>query len=211
MVVLDSCFSVLEALIELRKNGVFAAAVAKKRRYWPKYVLGGLFDQRMKNRNIGEVETMKGKIDDIPYNIFCLKEPEYYMKMMSTYGAGMEDYTFRKNKRTYKKEDGSWVTAFFHYTEVFANHFRFRHAVDDHNNLRHKLPSIEETWVTCHWMNRVFAFLLAISEVNAFLAFCYFFWSNEDKESMTIHAFRKKLALELIHNDEYEEQDLSVP
>jgi Transposase IS4 len=40
VVVLDSGFCVLKALVELRKKFVFAAAVIKKRRYWPKYVDG---------------------------------------------------------------------------------------------------------------------------------------------------------------------------
>jgi hypothetical protein len=41
VVVLDSGFCVLEALINLKKKrGLFAAAVIKKRKYWPKFVQG---------------------------------------------------------------------------------------------------------------------------------------------------------------------------
>jgi Transposase IS4 len=40
VVVIDSGFCVLKGLIELRKQGVFGAAIVKKRRYWPKYVNG---------------------------------------------------------------------------------------------------------------------------------------------------------------------------
>jgi hypothetical protein len=32
-----------------------------------------------------------------------------------------------------------------------------------------------------HWVNRVFAFPLAILEVNAFLAFRFFIWDSENK------------------------------
>ena len=35
-VILDSGFCVLKGLVELRKVGVFASAVTKKRRFWPK-------------------------------------------------------------------------------------------------------------------------------------------------------------------------------
>jgi hypothetical protein len=60
----------------------------------------------------------------------------------------------------------------FRYHEPFENHFLYRHAVDDHNNNRHSDISIEETWTTHRWENRVFAFILvAISEVNIWLAF----------------------------------------
>ena len=32
---------------------------------------------------------------------------------------------------------------YFRYEESFANHYKYRHCVDDHNNLRHSVPSIE--------------------------------------------------------------------
>ena len=38
--VLDSGFCVLQAIVELKKRGLFAAALIKKCRYWPKYVPG---------------------------------------------------------------------------------------------------------------------------------------------------------------------------
>ena len=38
VVVLDSGFCVLSALVDLKKVGVYLAAVVKKRRYWPKHV-----------------------------------------------------------------------------------------------------------------------------------------------------------------------------
>jgi hypothetical protein len=44
VVILDSGFCVLQCLVELKKIGVFASAVIKKRRYWPKYVPGEQID-----------------------------------------------------------------------------------------------------------------------------------------------------------------------
>jgi hypothetical protein len=40
VVVLDSGFFALEALINFKKRGVYAAAVIKKREYWPKFIPG---------------------------------------------------------------------------------------------------------------------------------------------------------------------------
>ena len=37
---LDSGFCVLKGIAELKKKGVFAAALIKKRRYWPKFIDG---------------------------------------------------------------------------------------------------------------------------------------------------------------------------
>ena len=90
----------------------------------------------------------------------------------------------------------------FQYIEPFANHFYFRHAVDDDNNLRHGLPSIESTIVTHHWPLRVFTLLLAVTEVNIFKAFSYFVWSG-DQVPASLVKFRRRLANAFINNDYY--------
>ena len=38
VVILDSGFCVLQGLVELRRLGVYASAVIKKRRYWPRHM-----------------------------------------------------------------------------------------------------------------------------------------------------------------------------
>lgn len=91
-------------------------------------------------------------------------------------------------------------TKTFRYTEPYSNHYKFRHAVDDHNNHRHSDISLEETWVTHHWENRVFAFLLAITEVNLFLLYRYFIWKEGD--NVPLLQFRRQLAKALINNDD---------
>jgi hypothetical protein len=40
VVILDSGFCVLQALINLKKQGLYAGAVVKKRRYWPSFIQG---------------------------------------------------------------------------------------------------------------------------------------------------------------------------
>ena len=51
------------------------------------------------------------------------------------------------------------------------SHFRFPccHTSDGHNKFRCSSPSIEETWITQRWPNRVFTYLLATIVVNTFL------------------------------------------
>ena len=128
-------------------------------------------DDRMESRRIGDVDAIKGKIDGINYNLFMMKEPDFTMKMMATYGA-LNPYSYeRDTKRYVKYRDDNTTITMFKYTKPYSNHYRFRHSIDDHNNLRHQLPSIEGTWVTQRWPIKVLGFLLAISEVNTFLAF----------------------------------------
>lgn len=86
----------------------------------------------------------------------------------------------------------------FAHPPPIANHFWYRHAVDDHSDVRHHVLSIEGTWVTQCCSNRVFAFLLSISDVYTFLAFRFFVWGQ--KERMKRQTFRKKLAQQLIYN-----------
>ena len=80
------------------------------------------------------------------------------------------------------------------------NHYNYHGAGDENNayqndcGTKHGL-SLEETWKTKRWENSVFAFILAVSEANAYLAMRYF-----GKLNMTQLEFRKKLVLELIHN-----------
>ena len=53
IVILDSDFCVLQALIELKKCGVFASALVKKRRYWPKHVDGEAIAEHLKDKAVG--------------------------------------------------------------------------------------------------------------------------------------------------------------
>jgi hypothetical protein len=60
VVILDSGFCVLQRLVELKKIGIFASAVIKKWRYWPKYVPGEQIDDQMKEKDIGDVNALNG-------------------------------------------------------------------------------------------------------------------------------------------------------
>jgi hypothetical protein len=84
--------------------------------------------------------------------------------------------------------------------------YKYRHAVDDHNNLRHSLLSVEGTIMTIRWEMRVFSFLLAVSEVNAFLT--YRFFCKPDSVP-TLQEFCHKLAWQLIKNRWIMEQNVS--
>ena len=66
------------------------------------------------------------------------------------------------------------VVTKFKYKLPFDWYFRYCHAVENHNKLRHTFSSIKYTWVTDWWECRVFAFILAISEVYTILILRYF-------------------------------------
>ena len=95
----------------------------------------------------------------------------------------------------------------FNYPEVVGNHFLYRHSIDNHNNKQHSPISLEVVWATKYWPNRVFSFLLSITEVNVNLAATYF----SDQEPTGQINFRKKLAKTLIFNTHYNEDDDKTP
>ena len=167
VVVLDSGFCVLQALVELKKLGVYAAAVIKKRRYWPKYVKGDEMDRYMANKEIGDVGVWQGVLDNIKVFYFMMKEPGFVMKLMSTYGDTATPENQESTRRYYKDANGEIIRREFKYTTVFSNHFLYRHKIDDHNNDRHSVPAIEETWTTHRWPNRAFTFIISVCEINA--------------------------------------------
>ena len=63
IVVLDSGFCVLRALVELRKRGVFAHALIKKRKYWPKYIKGDEIKAHFEGLEVGTADAIKGTLD----------------------------------------------------------------------------------------------------------------------------------------------------
>ena len=71
-----------------------------------------------------------------------MKEPDFVMKMMATYGA-LNLYPDEKDYTRYYTENERKVTKNCKFIEPFSNHYRFCHAVDDHNDPRHQVPSIE--------------------------------------------------------------------
>ncbi len=84
-------------------------------------------------------------------------------------------------------------------------HYKFRHAVDDHNNLHHALPSVEHTITTACWEMHAFSFVLAVTEVNAFLAYRLF---CRPYPVPTLQQVCLKLVWELIKNKWLVREDL---
>ena len=85
--VLDSGFCVLQAIVELWKKGVFAAALIKKHHYWPKYIPSDNIISCFAEKGIGELDALQGMLDDVKFHVVAMKEPDYVMLFMTTYGT----------------------------------------------------------------------------------------------------------------------------
>ena len=122
LVVLDSGFCVLRGIIELKKVGVFASALIKKRRYWPKDVDGEAISAYFADKDVGDADAWPGELDGVRFHLFCMKEPDYIMSLMSTYGTTSPKHGQGEIRRHYKNARGEDVTKSFRYPEVVANH-----------------------------------------------------------------------------------------
>lgn len=145
VVILDSGFCVLSTIIVLKKMGVYASLLIKKRRYWPRYIKGQKIIDEFAEVDIRVAMRKPGMIDGVKFDVLAMKEPNYVLMLMSTYGCLQVK---SGQKESVRDHDGNIKN--FKYTETVANHFNFCCAFDDHNNKRHNggtkhWLSIEET------------------------------------------------------------------
>ena len=92
------------------------------------------------------------------------------MKMMAMGGPLLANESCGEQKWKWT-EGGVERVQTFRFPCPYNSHYKFRHAVDNHNNLHHALPLIEHTITTNRWEICVFLFVLAVTEVNAYLAY----------------------------------------
>jgi hypothetical protein len=97
--ILDSGFCVLKALIELKKVGLFACVVIKKRWYWPSLVPGDAMTEAPNKAQVGDSMAISGILDGIRYFLWGLKEPSYVMKLMATGGPLIPNDSCKMQKR----------------------------------------------------------------------------------------------------------------
>ena len=124
VVVLDSGFCVLQGIAELRKKGVFGAALIKKRRYWPKYIKGDEIKKHFDDKDVGYVDATKGSLDGVNVEIHCLKEPDYGMMLVTSYRTLERVGDEKKRIWTPERTPGP-TESNFKYQELVHNHFQY--------------------------------------------------------------------------------------
>ena len=87
--ILDSGFCVLKGIVELKKRGVYASALIKKRKYWPKYSKGDIIRQHFDEKAVGGCDSWKGNMEEVPFHVYAMKEPDYVMSLILTYVANL--------------------------------------------------------------------------------------------------------------------------
>ena len=101
-VIIDYGFCVLKGLIQLRKKGVFGFSVINNRRYFLSMVPGKDMNDHFVEVGVGETDATLGTVDDVIYNLWGMKDPNYFMNMMATGGRLLEDETCKETVRIWK-------------------------------------------------------------------------------------------------------------
>ena len=69
----------------------------KKCCHWPKYIDGSVIQALMKDKQVGYQARLPGEVDCVGVDIFSMKEPDYTMMSMSTYGQLVVKEGLREN------------------------------------------------------------------------------------------------------------------
>jgi hypothetical protein len=81
----------------------------------------------MKETEIGDANALNGTINGVPYNTICMKDVDYTMKLMLTYGSTLPmDETASNRCQSYAEDaNGNKATKEFKYTKCSDNHFLY--------------------------------------------------------------------------------------
>jgi len=109
-----------------------------KRYSRPNFIKGDAMDTRMNDDAVGTTSVVKDLMDNVENYIFKLKEPDYTHKIMLSYGCLPEE-----GEETSRRINGGSEKKYLRKSQVFNNHFQYRHLIDDHNNFQMMDPCIE--------------------------------------------------------------------
>jgi hypothetical protein len=124
---------------------------------------------------------------------------------MGTYGT-----TTNTGNEKIRRDQVSKEIVRFRFPAILDDYYWARHAVDDNNNWRQGVLSLEESMATHSWLFRQFTFFLGLTEVNTYLAYNHF--CRPGQPALHKRELRSILAKELLFNhwirdrDEEEEQ-----
>ena len=66
---MDSGFCVANGIVSLAEKVVYAGALIKKRRYWPKSVQGDLVSRKFSDKEVGGVDMSEASTEEVSHSI----------------------------------------------------------------------------------------------------------------------------------------------
>ena len=126
-VMLVSGFCVSKGITALLEVGLYATALIKKQKCWPKGVPGYDIDEYLSDKDVTHLDMLEARTEEGPegkaFKIFCFKEPEYVMKIVATWMT-LEELDGADTRREYKGRDVESLARLFKYRQPFGLHFQ---------------------------------------------------------------------------------------
>ena len=189
----DSAFTSTTAAVLLGKRGLFLQGIVKgATKEFPAKYLDNCQYQR------GDHHAATATIEGVPMIALGWKD-KTLKRFLSTCGTTVEGQPHTK-KRYRVSEDGESSEIFYKTVKrpkLVEEYFDSASKIDVHNHLRQGSLALEEAWGTRKWHHRVFASILGMVEVDAFLLYSAL---HLDGKSMEHRTFTERLALSLITN-----------
>ena len=203
VVVMDSAFCVVAALLEMQRRGVFAAAVVRKRRdCWPRHLDGvAQAVDTMRTRPVGQLHARRGASEDqVPIAHFFVNHGNAVVQLLSTYGSGALGHEQRK-VRTEDK------VLSYRRNAVLDDYCRARRAADLHSRIcQGQQLALERAWSSRRWPLRQLAFVLSATLVNAYFVYLHF----GGHKRVLFSDFRRRVETELAHGEKARRQQQQV-
>jgi hypothetical protein len=166
VVFMDSGYGVLCALPELRRRGLHATVVLKKKKFWAKGLPGEAILEAVRMTPVGTTKALVGTMRGHKLWVGVQVDSKHTTIMANTWS------TTQRNGEMKKRLVGGRLCT-FKYCDYQNHYFWARHYVDDHSHNRSACVPLEDAVNTKSWSMRQSMFLDAVCEVNALLAFNY--------------------------------------
>jgi hypothetical protein len=181
IVIHDAGFACIPALIQLKKKGVFASCLLKKKKYWPKFSHGAENESHMRDVPLGHIDALQDKFGGEDFAIYLMKDSKYTLQLAANYGKNV-----RKGPDKRRRHQVTNQLHTFKYSDTIADYYHGRHAADDNNHYRQGIASIEDGWQTKLYHQRMFAVALGMCETNSKLAHDFFKGVTPDRKLTSV-------------------------
>jgi len=192
VVVHDSGFQSVVAMAELGKEGVYAACLMKKKRYYAKFSDGEANEDFLKAQDFVQPFCKPMQFESFQWRVIGHRDTQHIVQLLSAHGTSDRCLPVR-----FRYHPETNVKISFQYTDAVSDYFIARSAVDESNKVRQGGLSFEQGWQTRKWHIRMFAFLVGVSETNAKFA-SQFFRNEQQADTKSLLQFRLSVAQHIL-------------
>ena len=87
------------------------------------YIKGNAIKQHFNNKAVGDCDSWKDTMEEVPFHLYAMKQPDYIMSLMSMYGTNQ--HNGKETTHEWVDGSGNGQKTKFNYPEVVGNHFLY--------------------------------------------------------------------------------------